>query len=135
MARVRASISCPVIADESVKDRADLVRLVDYGAADGINLKLAKCGGPVEAFELGRLARQAGLKLMVGGMVETRLGMTAAAQVAAALADVEFIDLDTAWLLREDWFVGGYSATGPRYEMSGKPGLGIELSQARDEHV
>jgi L-Ala-D/L-Glu epimerase len=58
-------------------------------------------------------------------MVETRLGMTAAAHVVAALGGVDFVDLDTAWLLADDPFEGGYVADGPRYTLPDLPGLGV----------
>ncbi|MGA3122099.1 MAG: dipeptide epimerase [Polyangiaceae bacterium] len=126
MAKVAASIAVPVIADESVKTLADAERIQRSAAADGINLKLAKSGGLIDAFTLGRRARNLGLSLMCGGMVETRLGMTAAAHVAAGLGGVEFVDLDTALLLRHDPFRGGYSSEGPRICLSDEAGLGIE---------
>lgn len=94
-------------------------------AAGGVNLKLAKSGGPLGSLAIGRAALAAGLDLMVGGMVETRLGMTAAAHVAAALGGVRFIDLDTAWLLAEDLYEGGYRADGPKYVLGPEPGLGV----------
>ena len=62
---------------------------------------------------------------MTGGMVETRLGMTAAAHLACALGGVDFVDLDTAWLLADDPFVGGYDASGPHYTMPDSAGLGV----------
>jgi L-alanine-DL-glutamate epimerase-like enolase superfamily enzyme len=65
------------------------------------------------------------MPLMVGGMVETRLGMTAAAQLAAAIGGVEFCDLDTAWLLASDPFTGGFASSGPRMELSREPGFGV----------
>ena len=58
-------------------------------------------------------------------MVETRLGMTAAAHVACALGGVDFVDLDTAWLLVDDPYVGGYVADGPRYHLPAAPGLDV----------
>ena len=125
MARVAEAVRAPVIADESVKGLDDLRALVRLRFADGVNLKLAKTGGLAEAVAMGRLARQAGLLVMVGGMVETRLGMTAAAHVACAVGGVEFVDLDTAWLLRADPYEGGYAADGPRYTLPDAPGLGV----------
>ena len=119
MAEVAAALEAPVIADESVASLADLARVVAARAADGINLKLVKSGGAIAAYALGCAARDLGMVLMVGGMVETRLGMTAAAHVAAALGGVEFPDLDTAWLLASDPFEGGYEADGPRYTLAG----------------
>jgi L-alanine-DL-glutamate epimerase-like enolase superfamily enzyme len=125
MARVAAELDAPVVADESVKSLADLQAVIAHRAADGVNLKLAKLGGIENAIAIGESARQAGLALMVGGMVETRLGMTAAANVACALGGAEFVDLDTAWLLATDPYVGGYVADGPRYTMPDAPGLAI----------
>jgi L-alanine-DL-glutamate epimerase-like enolase superfamily enzyme len=68
------------------------------------------------------------MDLMVVGMVETRLGMTAAAHVAAALGGARFIDLDTAWLLAEDPYEGGYRATGPKCSLGPEPGLGVRVA-------
>jgi L-alanine-DL-glutamate epimerase-like enolase superfamily enzyme len=75
---------------------------------------------------MGLDARAAGLALMAGGMVETRLGMTAAAHLACALGGVEFIDLDTALLLADDPYEGGYAADGPHYTLPSVPGLGLQ---------
>lgn len=125
LAEVAHHTHVPVVADESVKRQPDLDKVLALEAAGGINLKLAKSGGLLPALELGRAARSAGMKLMVGGMVETRLGMTAATHLVAALGGVEFADLDTAWLLRRDPFQGGYQADGPRYALGAEPGLGV----------
>jgi L-Ala-D/L-Glu epimerase len=126
MALVTAALDVPVIADESVKRLLDLERIIAMRAADGVNLKLVKSGGPLGCLAIGRAAKQHQMPLMIGGMVETRLGMTAGAHVAAALGGVEFVDLDTAWLLAADPYEGrGYVAQGPHYELPDEPGLGI----------
>jgi len=125
MAQVAREGGVPVIADESVRDLADLTQVVDAHAAHGVNLKLAKAGGLLAALAIGRRARAHGLQLMCGGMVETRLGMTAMAHVACALEAVEYIDLDTAFLLAEDPFEGGYDAHGPALQMRAGAGLGV----------
>jgi len=125
MAEVAGALDAPVIADESVKTLDDVRVLTRMRYADGINLKLAKSGGVLACLEIGTVARLAGLQIMVGGMVETRLGMTAAAHLACALGGVDFVDLDTAWLLAEDPYEGGYVADGPRYRLPDVPGLGV----------
>jgi L-alanine-DL-glutamate epimerase-like enolase superfamily enzyme len=134
MAEVAAKAGVPVIADESVTTLADLDRVLAARAAQGVNLKLAKSGGLLPALAIGRAARAAGLELMCGGMVETRLGMTAMAHVACALngADgsaagtaVEYVDLDTAFLLASDPFEGGYQADGAELTLTGGPGLDL----------
>lgn len=129
MRRVREEARVPVVADEAVRDARDVERLVDAGAADGINLKLVKMGGIDRCVALGRLARQAGLRLMVGAMIESRLGLTAMAHVASALGGVDWVDLDTAFLLARDPFRGGMKTNGPRLSLPTDPGLGMETSE------
>lgn len=126
MATVTREIAAPVIADESLREVDDLRRIVEARAATGVNLKLVKLGGPIAARAIGRAARALGLELMMGAMVETRLGITSAAHVCVALGGARFVDLDTAWLMREDPFVGGYRAEGPDYELPDAPGQAIE---------
>jgi L-alanine-DL-glutamate epimerase-like enolase superfamily enzyme len=129
LAAVCRAVGPPVIADESVSSLADLARVVAAGAADGVNLKIAKAGGLLAALAIGTDAQRRGMPLMVGGMVETRLGMTAGAHLVGALGGVPFVDLDTAWLLAEDPYEGGYRADGPRYTLGEEAGLGITSKQ------
>jgi L-alanine-DL-glutamate epimerase-like enolase superfamily enzyme len=125
MLEVATALEAPVIADESVRSFDDAAHLVEHRWADGANLKLAKLGGLLAAYRVGTLLRSRGLRTMFGGMVETRLGMSAAAHVACALGGVDFVDLDTAWLLADDPYRGGYVAEGPRYTMPDVAGLGV----------
>jgi L-alanine-DL-glutamate epimerase-like enolase superfamily enzyme len=127
MARVAARAPVPVVADESFRGPGDLERLLTTRAAGAVNLKLTKLGGPLAALALGRRARAAGLGLMAGAMVETRVGLLAMAHVVAALGGVDWVDLDTAFLLAEDPFSGGWQVEGPRLRLTDEPGLGIEL--------
>jgi L-alanine-DL-glutamate epimerase-like enolase superfamily enzyme len=125
MAAITSASPYPVVADESVRTLGDLQRVVEADAAHGVNLKLAKSGGLLTARAIGLRARERGLRVMVGGMVETRLGMSAMAHLAWALGGVDYVDLDTAWLLTGDPFEGGYEAQGPRYHLPNTPGLGV----------
>lgn len=125
MAAVAARSPIPVVADESFRGAADLDRLVAARAATGVNLKLVKLGGPAAAFALGRAARAHGLSLMAGAMVETRVGLATMAHVVAALGGVEWVDLDTAFLLAGDPFAGGYRADGARLTLEDGPGTGV----------
>ncbi len=118
MAAVSRACTYPVVADESVKTLAHLESLLGARAATGVNLKLAKSGGLLAALAIGRHAMRHGLSVMMGGMVETRLGMTEGAHVAAALGGVAFVDLDTAMLLAEDPFEGGYEARGAELHLA-----------------
>ena len=128
MAEVTARAPVPVIADESFRGPADLDRLLAARAAGAVNLKLTKLGGPLAALALGRRARAAGLGLMAGAMVETRVGLLAMAHVVAALGGVEWVDLDTAFLLAADPFQGGWQVDGARLLLTDEPGLGVESS-------
>jgi L-alanine-DL-glutamate epimerase-like enolase superfamily enzyme len=126
---VQASVpGVPVIADESLRGPEDLEGiLARRGRIGGVNLKIVKLGGILEALALGRRARAAGLHVMVGGMVETRLGMSTGACLAACFDEV-LTDLDTAWLLARDPFTGGYEADGERYTVGRGLGHGVALA-------
>lgn len=132
MAHVTALAGCPVVADESVKSMHDLERVLSKKAASGVNLKLVKHGGLIEAGRIGRAARRAGLKIMVGAMVETRLGLAAMAHVARALGGADLVDLDTALLLKWDPFAGGYALDGETLTLldDEEPGLGVAEAPA-----
>jgi L-alanine-DL-glutamate epimerase-like enolase superfamily enzyme len=125
MAQVAARSSVPVVADESFRSFDDLDRIVAARAAHAVNLKLGKLGGPGAALALARRARALGLRLMAGAMVETRVGLLAMAHVVAALGGVDWVDLDTAFLLADDPFTGGWSCDGPRIRLAADPGLGV----------
>lgn len=110
----------PIVLDESCLVAADIPRLV--GLADGVNLKLAKCGGPREARRAIHVARACGLKVMLGCMLETTLGVAPAMHLAP-LAD--WADLDGAALLADDPFRGPH-LEGGRIVLGEEPGLGVE---------
>src|SRR5262249_44892728 len=79
----------PVMIDEGCKDLASVASIAAY--ADGIVIKLSKCGGIREALRMIHAARALGLKVMLGCMIESELGISAAAQLGSL---VDFIDLD-----------------------------------------
>jgi L-Ala-D/L-Glu epimerase len=113
----------PVIVDEGCHDLRDVAPVADY--ADGINIKLAKSGGLREAVRMVHAARALGLRVMVGCMVESQLGVAPAAEIAS-LAD--WVDLDGHLLLAEQPFVGLELEDG-RVLPSSAPGLGLEPSK------
>jgi L-alanine-DL-glutamate epimerase-like enolase superfamily enzyme len=99
LAHVRRHVATPIMADESVFDLDDLVEIVRHEAADLVNLKVSKTGGITPALELAAVARQHGLGVSVGCMVESAVGVSAAALVAdRAGCDLD-PDLDGAWWL------------------------------------
>jgi L-alanine-DL-glutamate epimerase-like enolase superfamily enzyme len=117
---VRERSPLPVIADESCVTSTDIPRLV--GAVDGINIKLSKCGGLREAIRMVAVARAHGLLVMMGCMIETSLGIAAAAHLAPLL---DYADLDGAALLADDPFRGP-SIAGGRISVPATAGLGVE---------
>ncbi|CAA9469310.1 MAG: L-alanine-DL-glutamate epimerase (EC [uncultured Rubrobacteraceae bacterium] len=115
----------PVVADEGAVDARDVPKLV--GSVSGVNVKLAKCGGLRGAVEMVHTARAHGMKLMLGCMVETSLGISAAAHLSGLF---DFVDLDGAMLLADDPFAG------PEYErgrilLPDAPGLGVWPTEPR----
>lgn len=116
---VRAAGFGPIIADESCIGVSDVLKCA--GTFDGINIKLSKCGGIRPALQMIHTARSAGLQVMLGCMVETSVGIAAAAHLAPM---VDYIDLDGHLLLANDPFEGLGGANG-RLTLSDRPGLGV----------
>ena len=119
--RMFAECALPVIADEDCVAELDVEACA--GCFHGVNIKLSKCGGPSIARRMALQARELGLKVMVGCMTETSVGISAAAQVGPL---TDYLDLDGAVLLAED------AATGVRVEQGNivfpdLPGSGITL--------
>lgn len=110
----------PLIADESVQGVESVLPLV--GLADGINIKLAKCGGLRPARQMITLARAHGLQLMIGCMVESSVAISAAAQLAPLM---DYADLDGNLLIRNDPYSGAKMENG-RMILPDAPGLGVK---------
>lgn len=109
----------PIIADESCLTAADIPPLV--GRVDGINIKLAKCGSLREALRMIAVARAHHMMVMVGCMIESSLGITAAAHFTPL---VDIVDLDGAALLAEDPYRGA-TIDGGQVRLPNGPGLGV----------
>jgi L-Ala-D/L-Glu epimerase len=110
----------PLVADESAVTIQDLDGLV--GVVNGVNVKLAKCGGPGPARRMLARARELGFKTFLGCMEETSLGIAASAHVAI-LAD--WIDLDGCLLISGDPFEGLQLGPDCRWQLTEAAGLGI----------
>jgi len=95
--RVYEQSVLPIIADESCRTTPDVAAC--HGLFHGVNVKLCKCGGLTPALAMLRQARALGMKTMVGCMVETSIGISAAAHLLPLL---DYADLDGAILLKED---------------------------------
>ncbi len=126
LAWVRARVDLPVMADESVYGMRDLDRVLRLGAADMVNVKLAKCGSLGAAMALLRKATDHGLGTIVGSMMESHIGVGAAASLVAAYPTTATSDLDAAWWAAESPVVGGLAYAGSTVSLPASPGLGID---------
>jgi L-Ala-D/L-Glu epimerase len=121
MGAVQRATSIPVVADESCQSLADVEALAAAGVA-GINLKLMKAGGLTNGVAMARRARELGMKIMLGCMVETSVSVTAMAHLAG-LAD--WLDLDSPLLIANDPFEGlTYDERGV-IALPDRPGIGV----------
>jgi L-alanine-DL-glutamate epimerase-like enolase superfamily enzyme len=116
---VRERSSLPIIADESCIVSGDIPKLA--GVVDGINITLAKCGGLREALRMVATARAHDMLVMAGCMIESSLGITAAAHFAPLL---DCADYDGAALVRDDPYVGA-TIDGGVIRMPDGAGLGV----------
>lgn len=116
---VRSRVHIPIIADEACRHPEDIPRLAD--AYDGVNIKLMKCGGILPALQMIETARSFGLKVMLGCMIESSIGVTAAAHLSP-LAD--YADLDGNLLIANDPYSGVQVEKG-KLILPDRPGLGL----------
>jgi L-Ala-D/L-Glu epimerase len=110
----------PVLIDEGCKDLASVANIAAY--ADGIVIKLSKCGGIREALRMIHAARALNLRVMLGCMIESELGIAQAAQLGSL---VDYIDLDGHLLISSKPF-SGLGLQDGRLVLSDGPGLGVE---------
>jgi L-Ala-D/L-Glu epimerase len=119
LAAVRKAGLGPILADESCITEHDVLKCAQN--FDGINIKLCKCGGIRAAVRMIHTARACGMKIMIGCMLETSVGLAAAAHIGPL---VDFLDLDGHLLLADDPF-DGLGGAGGKLTLSERPGLGL----------
>lgn len=120
LADLQGRTALPIVADESCVTDEDLDALV--GVVAGVNVKLAKCGGPGPAARMLARARDLGFRTFLGCMEETSVAIAASAAVAS-LAD--WVDLDGCLLLADEPFGGLVLGADKRWQLSDAPGLGV----------
>lgn len=113
----------PIFVDESCERPADVLRMAGY--VDGINIKFTKCGGVREALRMVALARELGLKTMLGCFVTSSLAIAPALAIASL---VDYCDLDGHLLLASDPFTG-IARDGSMISLGDSPGLGVRESK------
>jgi len=118
------SAAIPVMADEALFTPSDALRLIQEEAAPYFNIKLSKSGGIHNALKIAAIAGAGGIRCMVGCMLESRLGLTAAAHFACAGEAVQFYDLDTFMEQAEDPVADGIAVEDGILSLPQTPGLG-----------
>ncbi len=116
---VRERVNLPLIADENSLRLHDVPKL--QGVFDGINIKLMKCTGLREAMKMAHTARACKMKVMIGCMIESSVGISAAAQFSPL---VDYADLDGNVLITDDPFDGVRSLDGS-ISLNDRPGIGV----------
>ena len=119
---VQKHTDIPIVADESVQSIDDIEELAKAGV-QGINLKLMKIGGLAPAMQMLRRGRELGLKIMLGCMAETSLGVTAMAHLSAW---ADWIDLDAPLLISNDPFEG-INYDDAQISLPDRFGIGVEI--------
>lgn len=117
---VRSRVHIPIIADEASLHPSDIPKLKD--AFDGVNIKLDKCGGIMEAFRMIQIAKSLGMKTMLGCMISSSVSVTAAAHLSPL---VDYADLDGNLLISNDPYIGVTVENG-KLILPDRPGLGLK---------
>ncbi|WP_251554463.1 mandelate racemase/muconate lactonizing enzyme family protein [Neobacillus muris] len=115
-----------IMADESVFTPKQAFQVLTTRSADLINIKLMKAGGIYQAQVINALAETCGVECMVGSMIETKIGLTAAAHFAASKQNITRYDFDAPLMLAKDNVDGGIQYNSRHITLPGEPGLGIK---------
>jgi L-Ala-D/L-Glu epimerase len=119
-----------LMADESVYDHRDAERLIAANACDYVNIKFAKSGGIHEAIKIHDTCKRNNVPCMMGGMLESRVALTAFAHFAMVHDNVIFYDMDTCMLgHKEDPVTGGVKYNGFFIEVPAAPGIGADANE------
>lgn len=128
MSRLRGTLGLPLMADESCFGPGDAANILRCGAADLINIKLMKSGGLYKARRINAVAEAFGAACMLGCMTESRIGISAAASLAAAERNIRWADLDSAMFFEDSREIsGGCVYDGAWIRLSEEPGLGVSI--------
>ncbi len=120
-----------IMADESVFTHHDAERIIKNNACAYINIKFAKSGGIHEALLINQVAEKNNIACMMGGMLESRVALTAKVHFATALNNIKFYDLDTCLLGHLiDPVIGGVTYNGMNLSLSDVPGIGADVDDA-----
>jgi L-alanine-DL-glutamate epimerase-like enolase superfamily enzyme len=127
---LRHASTIKIMADESVFDHHDARRLIAAGACDYVNIKFAKSGGILEATRINACCEKNNIPCMMGGMLESRVALSAFAHFALAHDNIVFYDMDTCMLgHKKDPVTGGVQYNGYYVEVPDTPGIGADADE------
>ncbi|MEP6747610.1 MAG: dipeptide epimerase [Bacteroidota bacterium] len=119
-----------IMADESVFDHHDAERLIAANACDYVNIKFSKSGGIFEALKINAVCAENKIPCMMGGMLESRIALSAFAHFALAQDNIIFNDMDTCMLGHKlDPAIGGVKYNGYYVEVPDTPGIGADADE------
>jgi len=128
--QVRDESPIGIMADESLHSPADAIELISAAACDYFNIKLMKAGGMTNGLRIALIGEAANIRCMLGCMIETRLGLTAAAHVHGACQNIVFADLDGYFEHTFDPIVDGMTVKDGMITLPEKAGLGTDVDPA-----
>ncbi|GAC1558100.1 MAG: dipeptide epimerase [Mucilaginibacter sp.] len=116
-----------IMADESVYNHHDARKQIDSGSCHYINIKMAKAGGIYEAKQIHDVAAGRGIACMMGGMLESRIALSAKLHFVYASPNIRFYDMDTCMLGHLlDPCIGGVTYDGYKLNINDEPGIGAD---------
>ncbi|WP_425563477.1 mandelate racemase/muconate lactonizing enzyme family protein [Mucilaginibacter defluvii] len=120
-----------IMADESVYNHHDARRQIESGSCRYINIKFSKSGGMLEAKKIHDTAAERNIPCMMGGMLESRIGLSAKLHFAYASSNIKFYDMDTCMLGHlTDPCVGGVKYDGYFLSIDDTPGIGADANES-----
>ncbi len=128
LSEVRMHSNIPIAADESVKSKDDALKIIEKECSDKINIKLMKCGGLTKAIEINTIAKNNGLKTMIGCFGENRVSITAGLHFALSQENVCYADLDSHFMLINDRTIGGFTFENGYLIPLKKIGFGVDVN-------
>ena len=119
-----------IMADESCFNHHDARKLINENACDYINIKFSKAGGINESLKIYNVAAEAGIPCMIGGMLESRIALSAKLHFAYSCPEIRFFDLDTCMIGHlEDPCKGGVKFNGYFLDIEDTPGIGADADE------
>jgi L-alanine-DL-glutamate epimerase-like enolase superfamily enzyme len=116
-----------IMGDESIYNHHDARKQIKTKSCDYINIKLAKSGGICEAIKIHDLAARHNIPCMMGGMLESRIALSAKLHFVYASPNIKFYDMDTCMLgHKEDPCIGGVTYDGYFLDIADTPGIGAD---------